>query len=210
MESLMGTRLRHRFFIKGEVELELRLLSVEEVADCHQKKSAYLKARGLESNDDCMTREFYCQILSLATYKPDSDIKFFKNITDIRKITQENLMYISEQYEIFSLKHNPNIAELSKEEVEDLKKKLLDGESLTGLSYYQLQSLCMDLADSLATLEQPQKSSLEQNLENLQQDNGTYMPSSIIQSEKNIQKKTMNKKQNLQETDHLVNSLPQI
>ena len=67
LEVLMGTRLRHRFFIKSnenEVELELRLLSIEEISDCHQKKNAYLKARNLENNDDCIVKEFYCQILN--------------------------------------------------------------------------------------------------------------------------------------------------
>lgn len=159
-KALLGTKNKRRFFIPGtELEVELRLLSTKDMIDVETDGKAYLGARGMGSDDFCCQIEENVQLIARSAHRPDTNDKLFKTAAEVREVPLEFINHMADQYLVLSRSCNPALTNVTEEDLDELKKKLLSGEDLSGLSYFQLASLTVYLADYISILEPPAKSS---------------------------------------------------
>jgi hypothetical protein len=187
-QALLGTRARRRLVIPDtDLEVELRILSNHEVIDVHAAKKTFLQSRNLLDNQLCDAIEENVQVTFRSALIPETNEKFFKSPEDVRDLSQEHLFFIADQYRILSDESNPSIKDLSEEDLEKLKKKLLSGEDLIGLSYFQLLSLTNHLVEHPVTSEQLAKYSSDADQEESQNSSGSSSSSSTEISEESTQ-----------------------
>lgn len=185
--ALMGIRARKRLIIPNtKLELDIRILSSHEVLDAQSAKSSFLESRKLLSDRGCNILEENIQTIFRACLRPDTDVKLFEDPGDVRELPQEYIAYLAEQYMILSDRNNPAIKDLTSEEIQHLKKKLLSGDELIGLNYFQLVSLCKHLADSLVISGQPANSSSDAHQETSPTPSGSSTPPSTMPSSESL------------------------
>lgn len=121
-----------------EVELGITILSANQLMEAEAAKNEYLKSKKLEENMNATVLENNCQVLYRSCVNPDSGAKFFTSVSEAREFVREDIDWLSEQYNILSDSVNPAVTTLTEQDIEDLKKKLANGEPPINLSYSQL------------------------------------------------------------------------
>lgn len=182
-KALLGTKARESIRVPGtDITIDIRVLTTREMMLAISARTSYLKTLGLENDSFANSVEHSAQICFRSVLRESTDSPLFTTIEEVRNMPSEIVAYIAEQCDILSVKINPTLKDLTEEEVKAYKKKLLNGESLNGLSYYQLASLCRVLAQSLATFEPPVELSSDATVQALQTSNSSFTQASTSPS----------------------------
>ena len=163
-KARLGTKYTKRVTVpNSEVDVGLKVLTANELLEAESAKNEYLKSKKLEDTMNATVLENNCQVLYRSCVNPDSNEKFFRSVAETRDLTSEDVAWLAEQYNILSDSVNPAVTMLTVDDVEDVKKKLANGEPPINLSYSQLLQVVMVLGVSTWTGTEEVESSSEAN-----------------------------------------------
>jgi len=151
---------------------EFHLLTGHQTVLNTSKRRNFLDSKKLSEDNMMQVLEESVQTVYNSIYEVDTDDKLFDSIDDVRDLPYDTILFLSELYLKFAQKFNPAFRDLDEKELDSLKKKLTNGEELSGLSYLHLQSLCLHLVECLSVFEPPVPSSSDQNQETSPQPSG--------------------------------------
>lgn len=194
---LLGPQARQRVLIQVAgvskekwPEAEFHLMSGTMTGKAAAARKSHLEKMGLSSDQGMVILEETVQLIFYTLHKVESDERFFETQEQVRDLPYDTIFALADDYSKFAEKYNPSFSELSKDELESFKKKLMNGESVSGLSYLHLLSLVQHLADSLATLTQPVGQSSEPDQKTSQEDSGSSIPPSTNESNQTTENKS--------------------
>jgi hypothetical protein len=147
-KSCLGKKYRKTIqvpYSEDEFLIDLRILSSHETMEAEVAALNYIDEKKIGKDSDAFLIESHCQVLYRSCQECGSDNKFFKTINDIRSIPTEMILYLWGQYSALNEEVSVISNELTEDQMEDIKKKLPNGEAPLGLSYLQLLQAVMVL-----------------------------------------------------------------
>jgi len=179
-------------FVNDELLPELiniKPLSMNKTTEIHRRTQKQLKDLGLEGNENIKYAIEASEVVWEAIYEHGSDKKLYESPQYVRNnLTVETIDYLAKEYQHTANLCNPSLDNLTANEVEELKKKLLNGESLIGLGYPQLVQFTMEMVQRISILENSVKQSSTAKQANTQKDSFSSSQHSAETSSEKIMK----------------------
>lgn len=151
-KSRLGTKYIRRLKIPNtDIEIGLTVLTTQKLLEAESAKIEYLKLNGLVDSENASMLENNVQVIYRSAVNPENGSKYFESTDQTRQMIGEDLMYLSDQYIQLTQEINPAMASLNELDIEDIKKKLLNGEVPIGLNYSQLLQALMVLGGFKST-----------------------------------------------------------
>jgi hypothetical protein len=190
-KACLGKRYRKTIQIPysdDEFLIDLRILSSHETMEAEVAALNYIDEKKIGKDSDAFLIESHCQVLYRSCHECGSESKFFKTLKDTRSIPTEMILYLWGQYSALNEEVSVISNDLTEYQLEDIKKKLSNGEAPLGLSYLQLVQALMVLGGFKPKQDQESKSHSDANSMSSPINKSQSMESSSSQLQKKQEK----------------------